>query len=56
MAELQAFVTGALTVSVRGYTGITPYARVGNWAAVLLALSACLPSMWIGQRKRRQPR
>jgi apolipoprotein N-acyltransferase len=51
-AKLQAFVTGALTVSVRGYTGTTPYARVGNWVAVLLALAACLPSVLIGQRKR----
>jgi apolipoprotein N-acyltransferase len=51
-AKLQPFVTGALTVSVRGYTGITPYARIGNWAAVLLALAACLPSVLTGQRKR----
>jgi apolipoprotein N-acyltransferase len=51
-AKLQPFVTGALMVSVRGYTGITPYARIGNWAAVLLALAACLPSVLTGQRKR----
>jgi apolipoprotein N-acyltransferase len=51
-AKLQPFVTAALTVSVRGYTGTTPYARIGNWAAVLLALAACLPSVLIGQRKR----
>jgi apolipoprotein N-acyltransferase len=51
-AKLQAFVTAALTVSVRGYTGTTPYARIGNWAAVLLALAACLPSVLTGQRKR----
>jgi apolipoprotein N-acyltransferase len=55
-AKLKAFVTGAMTVSVRGYTGITPYARVGNWAAVLLALAACLPSVLAGQRKRSQER
>jgi apolipoprotein N-acyltransferase len=55
-AKLQPFVTAALTVSVRGYTGITPYARIGNWAAVLLALAACLPSVLTGQRKRSQPR
>jgi apolipoprotein N-acyltransferase len=51
-AKLQPFVTGALTVSVSGYTGITPYVRIGNWAAVLLALAACLPSALTGQRKR----
>jgi apolipoprotein N-acyltransferase len=52
VAKLQPFVTGALTVTVHGYTGITPYARIGNWAAVLLALAACLPSVLTGQRKR----
>ena len=50
--KLKPFVTDALTVSVRGYTGITPYSRIGNWAAVLLALAACLPSVLTGQRKR----
>jgi apolipoprotein N-acyltransferase len=56
MAELLPFTTGALTVSVRGYTGITPYARIGNWAVVLLALAACLPAVLSGQRKRKQQR
>ncbi|MBI5786660.1 MAG: apolipoprotein N-acyltransferase [Rhodocyclales bacterium] len=51
-AKLQPFVTAALTVSVHGYTGTTPYARIGNWAAVLLALAACLPSVLTGQRRR----
>jgi apolipoprotein N-acyltransferase len=37
---------------VHGYTGTTPYARIGNWAAVLLALAACLPSVLTGQRRR----
>ena len=55
-AKLQAFVTGALVVPVRGYTGITPYARLGNWAAVLLALAFCLPAALSGQRRLHRQR
>lgn len=42
-AALPAFTADALTATVRGYSGMTPYARWGNWlivaasAAVLLA-------------------
>lgn len=38
-AVLPAFAAGALHVAVRGYQGLTPYARWGNWAAVLAALA-----------------
>lgn len=48
-AALPPFVAGGLMVTVRGYQGMTPYGRFGNWAAVLLALVACLPA-W---RRRR---
>lgn len=37
-AALPAFQAGALTVEVRGHTGMTPYARWGNAPAVGLAL------------------
>jgi apolipoprotein N-acyltransferase len=50
MAVLPAFATDALTVSVRGYQGSTPYIRLGNVAAVLLAVFACLPAL--RQRRR----
>jgi apolipoprotein N-acyltransferase len=52
-AVLPPFVADALTVSVRGYTGSTPFARVGNVAAVLLAVAFCLPAFLAGQRARR---
>ncbi len=46
-AALPAFQTGVLRGAVRAYTGMTPYARFGNWPAlalialfVLLALTA----------------
>jgi apolipoprotein N-acyltransferase len=38
-AVLPPFEAGALHVSVRGYQGLTPYARWGNWPAVGLALA-----------------
>jgi apolipoprotein N-acyltransferase len=42
-AVLEPFTTGALTVQVQGYSGITPYVRYGNTGAVVLAFLACLP-------------
>ena len=50
VAALPPFVESALTVSVTGYQGSTPYARLGDATAVLLALLACLPVL--GQRRR----
>jgi apolipoprotein N-acyltransferase len=38
--SIPAFRPGVLRATVRGYTGSTPYARVGNWLVVLLALAA----------------
>jgi apolipoprotein N-acyltransferase len=38
-AVLPAFEAGALHVAVRGYQGLTPYARWGNWPAVAAALA-----------------
>ncbi|WP_374601416.1 apolipoprotein N-acyltransferase [Niveibacterium sp.] len=37
-AVLPAFTRGVLHAEVRGYRGMTPYARVGNWAIVSVAL------------------
>jgi apolipoprotein N-acyltransferase len=53
---LPPFAAGALTVTVRGYTGMTPYARTGNFVVVLLALLACVPAVRAGQRSRRERR
>jgi apolipoprotein N-acyltransferase len=52
-AVLPPFVADALTVSVRGYAGSTPFVRVGNTAAVLLAVIFCLPALLARQRERR---
>jgi apolipoprotein N-acyltransferase len=39
---LPQFKTSVMKATVRGFDGATPYARVGNWAVVLLALGAAL--------------
>ena len=40
VATVPQFRAGVLEATVRGYTGRTPYARVGNYFVVLLALAA----------------
>lgn len=50
-AALPPFMADALVVTVRGHTGDTPFARVGNALAVLLALIACLPAAIASQRR-----
>lgn len=37
VAQLPPFTEGAVTVAVRGYTGLTPYARWGNVPVLLLS-------------------
>jgi apolipoprotein N-acyltransferase len=37
---IEPFRAGVLRATVRGYTGATPYARVGNYLVVLVALAA----------------
>jgi len=39
LARLPQFVTATLEVSAQGYSGTTPYVRVGNWPTVGLALA-----------------
>lgn len=48
-AALPAFASDALTAEVRGYAGMTPYARWGNTLAVLIAILSFLPAL----RRRR---
>ncbi|MBI1905804.1 MAG: apolipoprotein N-acyltransferase [Rhodocyclales bacterium] len=50
-AVLPQFERGVLRVDVQGYQGMTPYARWGDWAAIVLAvLSIVLAIRW----RRRQ--
>ena len=44
-AVLPAFTEAALTAEVRGYAGMTPYARWGNALIVLIALLSLLPAL-----------
>ena len=45
LAQLEPFSEGGLTVTVQGRSGLTPYLRVGNLAALLLALALALPAL-----------
>ena len=45
LAVLPAFARDALTVTVRGYSGTTPYVVIGNGGALLLALFAMPPAL-----------
>ena len=44
---------GVLRGTVEPRTGLTPYARIGNWPAVLLALAAALFAAFAAARHRR---
>lgn len=50
IARLPQFVEGRLDATVRGYQGLTPYARLGNWPAILAA--ALLVALSVAVRKR----
>jgi apolipoprotein N-acyltransferase len=45
LAVLPPFTRGALRVEVRGYQGLTPFARHGNVLALVLAIAALAPAV-----------
>ena len=49
---LPQFRAGVLKGSVQGYTGLTPYARVGNYLVVLLVLAVAVAVAVAAQRER----
>ena len=49
---IEPFRAGVLKATVRGYTGATPYARVGNWLVVIAALAA-LAAVYFSALSRR---
>jgi apolipoprotein N-acyltransferase len=55
-AALPQFTSGVLTGEAQGYTGLTPYARWGDTAILLLALAAwvgCLPGLSLARFRKR---
>lgn len=50
LAALPAFSEGALTVTVQGMSGLTPYLRIGNGGALFLALLALVPALVLRRR------
>ncbi|HEX7236055.1 MAG TPA: apolipoprotein N-acyltransferase [Gammaproteobacteria bacterium] len=51
--ELPQFEAGLLKATVRGYTGATPYARVGNYLVVLVCAVALIIVFALARRSRR---
>jgi apolipoprotein N-acyltransferase len=51
--ELPPFRPGVLRATVRGYTGSTPYARVGNYPVLLACLLALVAAFAAARRERR---
>ncbi|WP_417067701.1 apolipoprotein N-acyltransferase [Niveibacterium terrae] len=45
-AVLPAFTRGVLNAEVRGYQGLTPYARWGNWAILFVIACSLAVSLW----------
>jgi apolipoprotein N-acyltransferase len=50
LGQLPQYVEGRLDVEVRGYSGSTPFIRLGNWPALLAA--AALIALSVALRKR----
>ena len=50
--ELPQFEAGLLKATVRGYTGATPYARVGNYLVVLVCSGALVAVLAVARRRR----
>jgi apolipoprotein N-acyltransferase len=53
VAQLPGFTSDALVAEVHGYTGLTPYARWGNWPVVVLACALLLWAAWARRRLAR---
>lgn len=51
LAQLPALVAGVIDVVIQGRTGLTPYARFGNWPVLLLC--AALLALALVQSKRK---
>ena len=56
LAALPTYQLGALAVTVQGRSGLTPYARTGNWpcsrSALLVLLAAALRAARAAGRRR----
>lgn len=52
LARLPEFVVGRLDVEVQGYTGATPYARIGDWGALAAALALLAAGALVARARR----
>jgi apolipoprotein N-acyltransferase len=53
VAAAPEYAASVMRATVQPRTGLTPYARSGNWPAVCLALVSSLAAAWLGRRDRR---
>jgi apolipoprotein N-acyltransferase len=53
--SLPQFRAGVLKATVRGYMGATPYARVGNYLLVVVALGVLCAAYFAAPRARQEP-
>jgi apolipoprotein N-acyltransferase len=52
IATAPEYEASVLRAKVQPRLGLTPYARVGNWPAVCLALAFCLIGAYFGRRRK----
>jgi apolipoprotein N-acyltransferase len=46
------FSTAAVAASVQGYSGATPYVRIGNWGVLAVCVFALAAALWYSRRQR----
>ena len=51
LGQLPALAPGVIDITVQGQTGLTPYARLGNWPVLLLS-AALLAWAWLRARRK----
>jgi apolipoprotein N-acyltransferase len=54
LARLPQYTTGRLEVAVQGYTGATPYMRLGDWPAVIASLALLAAAAFVARRRQRR--
>ena len=54
LARLPQFAEGRLEIAVQGYTGVTPYMRLGDWPIVALSLALLSGATLVAWRRQRR--
>jgi apolipoprotein N-acyltransferase len=51
LARLPQFQEGRLEIAAQGYTGSTPYVRLGDWPIILAAVLLLSAAAFVARRK-----